>query len=288
MWQALNWGKWFDSPSHGDPKPNESLLPFHYDERKNSWTSDKCKDWRQLHYQYDDLKDMPPGAPTLEFQKKLEKHVSDLYPSTSSVVHPAGYTQDNNTFNDYIINVVYDRYALRGRAYSILFYIGAPTMSLSACRSDPNFVDAVYTFSTPLTSGDGRTTCDNCEKQEADNVLSKAQIPLTLPLIRRAAPISAGYAGIPGTELGLLEPHAVEKVLAVGLKWFFVELGGKVADPSDFPNTEIAVLHGKGTHPVGDRIMPRYENYVKKTDATKNKPLGFGHEFGPNHLIRDD
>jgi len=112
-------------------------------------------------------------------------------------------------------------------------------------------------------------------------VLSKAQIPSTLPLIRRAAPISAGYSTTPATQLGPLEPDKVERVLDFGLKWYFVVLGGGQVELSKFPDTEIAVLHGKGKHPVEDRIMPRYGDYSKLTDATKNKPLGLGNEMGP-------
>ncbi|KAL8819551.1 MAG: hypothetical protein Q9191_007712 [Dirinaria sp. TL-2023a] len=288
MWQALNWEMWFSKPINDDPKPSNPLLPFHYDENKSSWTSDRCRDWRSLHYQYDDMKDMPSGRPKPEFQTALRKHIDKIYPSISATVRPAGFTLEDNTFNDYIINVVYDRYALKGRAYSILFYIGEPTKDLGAFRSDPNFVDLIYTFSSPFDSGDGSTACENCEGQQAAQILSKAQIPLTLPLISRAAPLREGYASIPGTELGLLEPDPVVKVLAAGLEWHFVELGGREVDHSEFPNTEIAVLHGQGTHPQGDEIMPRYENYVKKIVATERKPLGFGHETGPNHLIGDD
>lgn len=288
MWQALNWNTWFNKPEPNDPAPSEPLHPFHYDTQSNSWTSDRSRDWRLLKYQYDDLKDMPPGEPTPEFQASLRRRINDLYPSTSSVVADTGYSLEHNFFNDYIINVVYDRYALNGRAYSILFYLGDPTQGLNASKSDPNFVGAVYTFSAPLVSNDGRTTCDNCGKQQAAKVLSKAQIPLTLPLIRRVGPIGGGYSTIPATQLGLLEPGRVERVLHFGLKWYFVAIGGRQVEASEFPNTEIAVLQGRGQHPVEDRIMPRYEGYTKLREATRNKSLGYGHETGPNDLIGDD
>ncbi|KAK4696632.1 hypothetical protein P7C71_g1311, partial [Lecanoromycetidae sp. Uapishka_2] len=155
MWQALNWDKWFDSPQGKDPKPSQSLPPFHYNTQSGSWTSDRGRDWRLSNYQYDDLKDMPPGKPTPVFQASLSQHINNLYASTSSIVAGTGYTLENDTFNDYIINVVYDRYALKGRAYSILFYIGEPTRDFSLSKSDPNFVGAIFTFSAPLISADG-------------------------------------------------------------------------------------------------------------------------------------
>ena len=288
MWQTLNWNMWFDNPQCDDPAPSQALPPFHYNTQNGSWTSDMGRDWRRSNYQYDDLKDMPPGEPTPEFQALLRQHIKELYPSTSSIVAPTGYTLANDTFYDYVINVVYDRYALNGRAYSILFYIGEPTKDFSASKSDPNFVGAIYTFSAPFVSANGKITCDNCGRQQAAKALSKAQIPLTLPLIRRAAPISAGYSTIPAIPLGPLEPEPVEKVLDHGLKWFFVALGGTEVEFSKFPDTEVAVLQGTGKHPVADHIMPRYTDYTKLTDATKNKPLGYGHRIGPNDLIGDD
>lgn len=153
---------------------------------------------------------MPPGEPTPEFQALLQQHINELYPSTSSIAAPTGYTLANDTFYDYVINVVYNRYALNGRAYSILFYIGEPTKDFSASKSNPNFVGAIYTFSAPLVSASGRITCNNCGRQQAAKALLKAPIPLTLPLIRKATPISADYSTIPAIPLGPLKPDEVE------------------------------------------------------------------------------
>ena len=291
MWQVLNWEMWFNNPNPypKDPSPSDPLHPFHYDTQGNSWTSDRGRDWRHSHYQYDDLKDMPPGDPTPEYQASLWEHISQLYPSTSSIIQDTpGFTLEGNKFNDYLINIIYDRYALNGTAYSILFYIGEPTLPFSLSKEDQNFVGAVYTFSAALTSDDGQISCDNCGKQKEAKVLSEAQIPLTLPLIRRAALISNGAFGIPATPLGPLEPQLVERVLDVGLKWYFVEIGGREADPSEFPSTEIAVLKGQGSHPAQGHIMPGYRKFKKLELATKHKQLGYGNDMGPNGLIKDD
>ena len=279
----------FDKPYEGDPTPSDLLRPFHFDKQKGTWTSEMGRDWRNSNYQYDDLKEMPPGVPTEEYKTTLRQHVSKLYPSTSAVVSSIpGYTLPHETFNDYIVNVVYDRYALNGRAYSILFYIGEPTKGLSASKDDPNCIGNIYTFSAPLVTADGAVSCDNCGKQKAARVLSKAQIPLTLPLLRRTGQIQSGAFGIPATTLGPLDPDAVSRVLGVGLKWYFVENGGRKADPTEFPNTEVAVLKGQGQHPIQGRVMPRYQAYKKLTLATEGRRLGFGNREGPNDLIRDD
>ncbi|KAL9039467.1 MAG: hypothetical protein Q9214_004866, partial [Letrouitia sp. 1 TL-2023] len=171
---------------------------------------------------------------------------------------PPGFTLQNDTFYDYIINVVYDRYTLNGIAYSILFYIGKPIVDFSVAKTDPHFLGSVYAFGAPVPFADDQTTYDNCGKQNAVNKLSKAQISLTLPSVRRAQPISTRGFGIPGTPLGSLDPDAAERVLDIGLKWYFIELGGRKADASEFLRTKIAVLRGEGQHPVEDHVIPRY------------------------------
>lgn len=77
-------------------------------------------------------------------------------------------------------------------------------------------------------------------------------------------------------------------VLERGLSWRFVALGGQEVDPLRFPNTEVALLHGRAYHPEGDRITARYEGYRKVEQATRTKPLGYGNRIGPNDLIADD
>ena len=290
IWQVLNWNKWFDNPNSEikDPLPSDALLPFHYNKTNNSWTSDMSRDWRLSKYQYDDLKDMPAGEPPTEYVHAIREHVNKLYPSTSKLVSQTSfYSSAHETFDDYLINIVYDRYALNGKAYSILFYIGEPTTGFSAAKTDPNFVGAVYTFSAPFVSADGRITCDNCGKQDAAKALSEGQIPLVVPLINIVNNSEARSISLP-VGGGLLEAAEIERVFEVGLQWYFVEQGGRVAHQSEFPRTEIAVLKGEGRLPVGDHVMPTYGNYSKLPRVTEGKPLGFGHPLGPNDLIKDD
>lgn len=198
------------------------------------------------------------------------------------------------TFDDYIINVVYDRYALKGRAYSILFFIGNPAKALSQYRSSDNFVGEVYTFSAPVATRDGSTACNNCAKQMSEKVLSKAQIPLTLPLHAKASQTQVEgppEAGTPVLQPGALDRHTVESFLGderEGLPWEFVEIGGFRRKPKDFPHTQIAVLHGTGTHPRRHEHLPRYGGYSKLKKATENQYLGFGHRRNQLHLTNDD
>lgn len=292
---------WFDSPQDGDPSPTDPLLPFHYDTNKSRWFSDKCRDWTQLKYQYDDLVPKPDainpdGSINQErYIQDLRAYINTIYPSTSQIVQTTpGYTLDDRKFNDYVINVIYDRYALKGRAYAILFFLGDPPQTLSSYRQHKNYVGQVYTFSAPIEV-DGAIACSNCAKQKSSKILSKAHIPLTLQLLARARPQSqqAGAAAqvplsIPSVGLGALDRDPVEIILEHELKWVFVEIGGRRHDARDFPDTEVAVLHGHGQHAAEPHQLPSYAGYKKLERATRGKLTGSGHPENRLGLIRDD
>ena len=125
---------------------------------------------------------------------ELRGYVNEIYRSASSIVRksPDCTLPGTDDFHDYIINVVYDCYALGGLAYSILFFIGKPPENLSTYRQSDNFLGAVYTFSNPVNNADGSVACENCAQQSSAKVLSKAQIPITLPLLSKAATRSMG------------------------------------------------------------------------------------------------
>ena len=59
MWQTLNPTKWFDGLSRGDTGPTAALAPFHKDTKFTMYTSNDCRDWTKLNYQYDDLENTP-------------------------------------------------------------------------------------------------------------------------------------------------------------------------------------------------------------------------------------
>ena len=276
IWQQLNPTMWFDKPQSGDYKPDDPLQPFHYDTQAHVWTSNMCQNWQVFRYQYDDLQPPPTalesdGSINPEaYRTGLQERISKLYPGTSEAIRRTpGYTIAGDKFHDYIINIVYDRYALQGRAYTILFFIGDPPENVATYRTHANYVGSVYTFSSPIVGADGAVGCDNCKKQASAGILSKAQVPLTVPLMIQAE-------RNPRFVSGPLEPDDVKQVLQVGLKWVFVEIGGRQRPASDFPNTKIAVYHGKGHHPREGAYLPTYGGYVHMPEATEGKELGTG------------
>ena len=297
IWQTLYWDKWFDRPRYGDPSPDSPLLPFHDDAKNNKWNSTKCRDWKQLNYDYDDL--VPQGGPVANETKYFEDvraRIKRLYPGTSDrIKDTAGYTSHDNKFHDYIINVTYDRYALNGRAYAILFFIGELPEDLSQYRGSDSFVGAVYTFSSPVETDDGSVACANCAEQMSEKELSKAQIAITLPLLaiagqgREGGPSEGAPEGaVPGVGLGALDPETTEPFLRVGLQWKFVEIGGIEQEPINFPDTVVKVMHGTGSHASEGDHLPRYQGYKQITGATSNKFLGAGHDDTRGNFVTED
>lgn len=286
-----------------DPLPSDALTPFHSDVSGTPCTSDSVRDWRQLNYQYDTLADMPPDVEDLPsyVDSILKPRIHQLYPTSARVVKGLPEfklgNRDEERFDDYIINVVYDRYALKGRAYSILFYLGKPTQPFCNSKADINFVGQVYTFSKPYVQK-GKVSCANCHRQSAANKLSRAQIPLTLPLLRLVSPIQDDKLGLPENPfLGHLRKKKVEEALQHGLEWYFIEAGGILRDYKHFPETtQITVLKGEGRHSTpdkvrhsaSDKVLPSFGNYQILEEATMDRPLGYGNKIESNELTRSD
>lgn len=91
----------------------------------------------------------------------IQAHIKDLYHNTSDrVQETAGYTLNNEHFNDSIVNVTNVRYALDGRAYVIIFFVGQPAKALSQYRGNDSSVGVLYPFSGPFEIHDGSATCD--------------------------------------------------------------------------------------------------------------------------------
>jgi tyrosinase len=106
--------------------------------------------------------------------------------------------------NDYVANVVYERYpfiellpfialliqirfALGGRPYSITLFLGdVPAHSAYDFGEDVTAVGRVYNFSSTVEGrGTDETGCENCKKQQEEGALFSGQVILTDYLIER-------------------------------------------------------------------------------------------------------
>lgn len=285
IWQSLYWDLWFDQeeppanpgaeyPNVADDKQTDLLQPFHNktdgDPEKDVWTAELCRNWTDLNYHYDDLMKLSQNAlasdGTLDEQQfisDLQVYINATYPSTAHLVSaireapkvetPEGLTPDDadeksKSWKDYIINVLYDRYALNGRSYTIEFYLGGPENQPKTHYEPQNLVGRVYTFGGGMRSSEA--ACGNCKKQSDAGVMSCGQVPLTIELLHHA------LDHVHDHPIGSF--NEVEDYLKLHLRWRFVQAGGAVLDASRFPNTEISVLRGVG--------RPRQ---VKKTAAAE-------------------
>ncbi|KAI9370863.1 Di-copper centre-containing protein [Aspergillus egyptiacus] len=174
IWQMLNWEKWFDDKYSKQTKDND-LLPFHIDEQRNFWKSDNVRNWRDLGYDFEILQDRSPSS--LEDRKNILREIDELYGKPTKTLF--GRLPDfHGEKEDFVITVIYDRYALNGAPYKInLFLHGAENFG---GPESEGFVASIYNFSGDLDS----TPCSNCHQQKEDRVKSIAQVPVTAPMRR--------------------------------------------------------------------------------------------------------
>ncbi|KAI1814571.1 common central domain of tyrosinase-domain-containing protein [Poronia punctata] len=247
MWQVLHWDAWWTTPHpaprpSGDPTPDDPLKPFHTKDKgdpyRDYWTSTMTRDWTRCNYQYDDLVPNPgsinPDGTLNEEQYRADvlDHIQDIYPSTKRYIQAIRlddktkyediFDPDTDIFEDYTLNVLYDRYALEGRSYTIEFILeGRDIGQVSAFAGLP-----------PESGG-----CPNCASQKEKKVLSRGQVPLTLTLLFLA--LEASYR-----RLNSLKRNEVADFLTSRLRWRFVQLGGNQKPAEDFPKTKISIWHG--------------------------------------------
>lgn len=287
IWQTFNDDKWF-SPST-TPGPGDDLLPFHISAEGDFWNSNLTQTWTAYNYQYDDLARLPEDFINGQFDKdkylaRLRTYFNVLYKGSSNAVRDAPtFESASKKFPDYIVNIIYDRYALDGRPYSIMLFLGEPPADneLYQYSQHPNYLGQVYTFSSSIEL-EGEVACGNCQTQKGEHVLSAAQVPVTIQLMQKASQQeqwrSEGQEGltplpIPQPLVGPLDPELVRELFAQQLRVVYVELGGEVHNADEFPQTEIALLHAPASFTVHsfteaeggsiESVVPTYDGQYK-------------------------
>lgn len=263
IWQCLNPEIWFNGPNEAAVE-SLPLQPFHTKNNGNPWldvyTSKECKDWTEFNYQYDDLQGLTDKTTDAngnlmeeEYQKKLLGHINEIYPSTANVVNQVRKEADPTThdllksvnngigdkaWNDYIVNVVYDRYALQGQSYTIKFYLGGPFGKSQTQWDEENYVGMIYNFAGyPINEEGG---CANCKAQAKEGALSSGQVPLTIQLVEHAK------SDNPDHPIRNLTPEEIEGYLKLHLGWQYIGPSGAIVDSTEFPKTIVTVLKGTG------------------------------------------
>ncbi|KAK3320228.1 hypothetical protein B0T19DRAFT_479192 [Cercophora scortea] len=294
LWQTVNPNSWFEGDA--SPSATDKLTPFHHkfaSGKVDYFNSDDVRDWTNFGYTYDAL-ERKPDETDAEYIKRINVYISNTYSSNTSdvLVGDKGklFTGDlkvtDHTYDDYLIDVLYDRYALGGDPYTILFFLGAApdgeattqaAGSVNTLLAQPTWrhVGSVYNFSMPLDpTGEGDVTvqhCANCAKQHNDGVLSTAQIPLTIPLYNAA--IDDEVKGISN-----LSPDEVEPYLASQLSWVAVSMSGTIIPWSRLDKTKIFVVKGKARHSHRADQLSVYSDYHPMSVVTHGREAGALHD----------
>lgn len=274
MFQALYPDLWFDSPSENDPPVTTPLKPFHKDGKGTTWVPDDVRHTDKLGYVYDSLVAPPPtrhrdgrvdhGKYVKHIVKKINTHYGKLRHDFRNI--PSDL---KGVSNDYIINIVYDRYALNGRPYTIHFFLGsADRDEVTVLNKHPNHVGSVYTFSMDLEARRSydNSGCGNCEEQKKAGTLAQAQIHLTSVLLRHVMDENR--------PLESLVEEEVERYLVEKLEWKAEAAPGVPIRMDQLPKTKIFVMRGRSEHPSNDEELSRYHGYEHMWSPCVGKPGG--------------
>ncbi len=197
--------------------------------------------------------------------------------------------QDIIGFNDYVVNIVYNRFALAGRPYAIHIFVGKVPDRLPYTFDDPegSLVGQVYTFSSPAdTFGtDIEVGCVNCRSQEAAEIESSGTVVLTNALItrwknqlRHTPRQRLADDEVPHV-LESMEPEHVVPFLEANLRWRVTSLGD-LLPPRDLPSLRVSVAVGKADHYADPKKLSRFYDYKGAKEVTKDRPQGASPDDG--------
>ncbi|KAK6215478.1 tyrosinase [Colletotrichum tabaci] len=271
IWQVLHENSWFKDIR--GPPATDSLTPFHHTQA-DYFDSNRARTWLNLGYQYDVLQ-RDDHETDDKYLERINAYVDKTYRSTGSVLleDKGDLFQKNQDlasdemYDDYMINVSYDRYGYKnGAPYTIHFLLeelSTHDTTTASDRSSPRphrHVGSIFTFSSPVTSGEvhtaGHPRCGNCAQQLEEGVLSRASIPLTISLYKDAT--NQKIDGI--RDLG---PDNVEPYLCDRLTW--------VAK-------SVYVFKGKAKHYPKMGRLSVYQDYEPLPRVTHGKDAGASHE----------
>ncbi|KAK0642377.1 Tyrosinase [Lasiodiplodia hormozganensis] len=234
LWQAIksNNEKWFNNAADGDDNAQAPLRPFRRPENSDEfYDSNKVRSLSGLNYTYDDIVIQTADAEhsimdrlneALSDDTRLAKRINGLYGELlPHIKDPQGAEGV-----DFIVNVVYNRFALGGLRYTLRFFLG------------DDRVGSIHTFSSPIRGPDGGAVrCAECAKQADAKVLSRAQVPI-LRAVRSRRPPKAGE------DAGAYKER-MDAYLKENLRWVAVLDSGAEIPKAALPDVEITVLAGK-------------------------------------------
>ncbi|MCJ1352324.1 MAG: hypothetical protein MMC33_002308 [Icmadophila ericetorum] len=266
IWQTLNPTSWFDTADKELPNdgtwsipqdqidtPTTSLAPFHTDANGTYFDSNGCRGWLQCGYSYPELQPwLSKYNSTGSFNNNLyisdlKATINSLYGSTRNLMLSSpnlvaqslmpqlraepGPRQVTSAVehDDYIVNVLYERFALSGFPFTVNIFIGNTK------------VGQVYNFSTPLESlSSNAGGCENCLSQQKSKAKATGQVLITNTLL---ADVEDN-----GKPLTSLRPTEVEVYLREHLRWTVTTLNGQEISLNEIPSLQVHVAAGIGSH----------------------------------------
>ncbi|KAI1105912.1 Di-copper centre-containing protein [Jackrogersella minutella] len=308
IWQVLHDNSWFDGTDPRDEdlgtfsisfghkdKPTDTLRPFHKDQHGNYWTSDDVREVTALGYTYPGLEKWLYTTNGVYDKQKhlkaLKKTLNNNYNSDWSAQQKAKITagpdQPNGpplrslstlpakpvdlTTHDYVVNVLYEKFALNGNKFIIHIFVGKVPDEVPY-QWNTTQVGQVANFSTePGSMGTSEDGCQNCRAQQADHSESTGRVVLTNALITRwKNQIEHEAPGSGPSRLGSMHPRDVVRFLQTHLNWRVTSMGRLV----DLPSLKVSLAVGKADHPADREQMSRYYDYRAAYEVTSGRPGG--------------
>ncbi|KAK4456428.1 hypothetical protein QBC42DRAFT_238563 [Cladorrhinum samala] len=302
-------GNWAIKKNQPD-KPSDPLRPFHKKDG-DYWTSNDVRETAPLGYTYPELEkwkyvDGQGHYDVAAHKAALNKYLHKVHNVSANAAFLARQTADPGEegkpslsdlqltmtnlmpkediigFDDYVVDIIYNRFALGGLPYTINIFVGKVPDQLPYAFNDPegSLVGQVYTFSSPADQlgTDAEAGCINCRSQEAAQVLSSGTVVLTNALITRwknqlkHTPRQKMSGSAPDV-LASMRPEDVIPFLQANLRWRVTSVNG-VVPREELNELRVSVAMGKADH-YADRTKPsRYYDYQGAYEVTRGRPQG--------------
>ncbi|KAK0671448.1 common central domain of tyrosinase-domain-containing protein [Cercophora samala] len=300
-------GNWAIKKNHPD-SPKDNLRPFHKGDG-TYWTSNDVRETAPLGYTYPQLEKWKyvddKGEWDVEAHKAaLTAYLNQYHNAAAKAAFKALMTADPGEeesskptltqlqlrapdltpdrdiigVDDYIVNVVYNRFALGGRPYTIHVFVGKVPEQLPYTFDDPegSLVGQVYTFSSPADQlgTDAEKGCGNCRSQEAGKVMSSGTVVLTNALITRwKNQLEHTPRDLPRI-LADMKPENVVPFLHANLRWRVTSVEGLVPRRMLEDTLRVSVAVGKADHYADQTKLSRFYDYKGASEVTVGRPQG--------------
>ncbi|KAI1474550.1 Di-copper centre-containing protein [Daldinia eschscholtzii] len=319
IWQMLHDDSWFDpndirnedngtysiKRGHMD-KPDDPLRPFHK-EGGQYWTSSDVREVTALGYTYPGLEKWKYTTKGVYDKKKhtdeIKERNNKAYGSDWSAVQKSRLTADPGesagfqlasrgglggdpidlTVDDYVVNVIYEKFELNGNPFEIHIFIGK-VPDEAQYGSGITYVGEVVNFSTePRGLGISDRGCENCQIQRANHTRSTGRVALTNSLITRwKNQIQHENSDGGPPVLRSMKPEDVVLFLTSNLHWRVTSMGALV----NLSSLRVSLAVGEAKHFADRTKMSIYHKYKPAYEVTRGRRNGAGPEdhLYPEHL----